>query len=121
MREAVREVRPAITVLVAENAARGLRLLQNDRHDFAAVLLDLALPDLPGLELLMDLRAAAETKRIPVVVLTRSELDADLWASYKAGANAYVVKALPGEALVRQLRLTAEFWCNHNVRVPGLR
>lgn len=73
LRQAVRDMTPPINVLVAQSVAQGLRLLQDEHHgpNIAAVLLDLALPDSPGLYLLMDLRAEAETKCIPVVVLSR--------------------------------------------------
>jgi two-component system response regulator len=56
------------------------------------VLLDLKLPKLDGLEVLRRLRAEELTRRLPVVVLTSSDEEQDILASYDLGANSYVRK-----------------------------
>lgn len=55
-------------VVEARDGAEGLRLL--DRHRPDAVVLDLVMPDLGGERMLSRLRAADETKRTPVVIIT---------------------------------------------------
>ena len=57
-----------------------------------AILLDLKLPKLGGLEVLQALKADDQTRKIPVVVVTSSREDPDIQAAYALGANSYVVK-----------------------------
>jgi two-component system response regulator len=56
------------------------------------VLLDLKLPKVDGLEVLKRLRGDERTRRLPVVVLTSSDEEQDIVASYDLGANSYVRK-----------------------------
>jgi len=56
------------------------------------VLLDLKLPKVDGLEVLRRLRADERTRRLPVVMLTSSDEEQDIVASYDLGANSYVRK-----------------------------
>ena len=56
------------------------------------ILLDLKLPKVSGIEVLRTLKASAETKQIPVVVLTSSREDKDLIETYELGVNSYVQK-----------------------------
>ena len=56
------------------------------------ILLDLYLPDMSGFDLLVTLRADPRLRRIPVVVLTSSETEADVVRSYDLQASGYVTK-----------------------------
>jgi CheY-like chemotaxis protein len=60
----------------------------------AVMLLDLKLPKIDGLEVLQRVKADANLKMIPVVVLTSSREERDMLSSYKLGVNAYVVKSV---------------------------
>lgn len=62
----------------------------NDRPQI--ILLDLGLPKTPGLEVLRRVKADTRTSSIPVVVLTVSKADADMIASKRLGADAYIIK-----------------------------
>lgn len=57
-----------ITVQTARSLAEARRVLAQRRPD--GVLLDLHLPDGSGLDLLRELRAAPETRTLPIVVIT---------------------------------------------------
>jgi two-component system response regulator len=64
-----------------------------DKNDFpAVVLLDLKLPKIKGLEVLKNIRSNELTSLLPVVILTSSDQEQDLIASYKLGANSYIRK-----------------------------
>jgi CheY-like chemotaxis protein len=70
------------------------------------VLLDLNLPRMDGREVLAEVKADPELRRIPVVVLTTSEAEEDIDRSYSLHANAYVTKPVDFDrftAVVRQI------------------
>jgi CheY-like chemotaxis protein len=56
------------------------------------VLLDLKLPRVSGLEVLERLRADEKTRLVPIVVLTSSNEEKDITASYDLGANSFIRK-----------------------------
>ena len=58
----------------------------------AVVLLDLKLPRLDGLEVLKAMRGDPRTELVPVVILTSSDEEEDILASYRLHANSYVRK-----------------------------
>jgi CheY-like chemotaxis protein len=87
-------------------------------QNLSVVLLDLSLPDVAGIDVLRAMRSAAAGRRIPVVVFSKSQRDIDVWASYKLGANAYMVKPDNPHALEIMLRRTVRFWTQVNVRMP---
>ena len=71
-----------------------------------AVLLDLMLPDIPGMEVCRRLRASERTRHIPVVMLTAKDDEIDRIVGLELGADDYVLKPFsPGEVLARVGRL----------------
>lgn len=58
----------------------------------AVVILDLKLPKLSGFEVLKQIREKAETKVLPVIVLTSSDDEAQIEECYRLGANSYIRK-----------------------------
>ena len=74
------------------------------------VLLDLKLPKVDGLEVLQRMRANPLTQRTPVVVLTSSNEQKDLIASYDFGANSYVRKPVDFEQFIEAARQLGMYW-----------
>ncbi|MEU4572901.1 response regulator transcription factor [Nonomuraea sp. ATR24] len=101
-------------------ALDGLRLAVQDRPDL--IVLDLGLPDLDGAELLRMLRAVS---RVPVIVATARDGDAEMVPVLDAGADDYVVKpysAAQLDARIRAvLRRAADATPEEPLRVGGLR
>jgi len=85
------------------------------------ILLDLKLPRISGLEVLRRLRASAETKLLPVVVLTASGEDEDLTRSYALGANAYVRKPVDFVEFSEAAKVLGVFWLRFNELAPTVR
>jgi len=74
------------------------------------ILLDLNLPRKDGREVLEEIKADEELRRIPVVVLTTSEAEEDVLRSYHLHANAYVTKPVDFEQFINVVRHIDEFF-----------
>jgi CheY-like chemotaxis protein len=74
------------------------------------VLLDLNLPRKDGREVLAEMKADPDLRRIPVVVLTSSESESDVLRSYELHANCYVVKPIVLEDFLTVVRQIRSFW-----------
>ncbi|MCF6469709.1 response regulator [Nonomuraea sp. MG754425] len=74
------------------------------------ILLDLNLPRMSGMEVLREVKADAELRTIPVVVLTTSEAEEDILHSYRLHANAYVAKPVDFEQFIRVVRQIDDFF-----------
>jgi two-component system, response regulator len=85
------------------------------------VLLDLKLPKLSGLEVLRAMRAHPRTKRLPVVLLTSSKEDQDVFAAYDLGANSYVRKPVTFADFAEAIRQVGLYWLTLNEEAPLVR
>ena len=81
------------------------------------ILLDLNLPKKDGREVLREIRADPDLRRIPVVVLTTSQADTDIAIIYELGANSFITKPVKFDALVKVLKVIDEYWF-HTVEIP---
>jgi CheY-like chemotaxis protein/prolyl-tRNA editing enzyme YbaK/EbsC (Cys-tRNA(Pro) deacylase) len=70
----------------------------------AAILLDLMLPDMSGLEMVQKLRREGSLKRIPWIVLTALDDEAARQRSQELGADAYLTKPLQPQRLMTEIR-----------------
>ncbi len=74
------------------------------------VLLDLNMPRKDGRQVLDEIKHDPELHRIPVVVLTTSEAESDVMASYDLHCNSYLVKPIGLDALTQTVRTLADYW-----------
>ncbi|GGU41480.1 response regulator [Lentzea flava] len=74
------------------------------------ILLDLNLPRKDGREVLAEVKADAELRSIPVVVLTTSDAEEDILRSYSLHANAYVTKPVDFERFIEVVRQIDDFF-----------
>lgn len=89
-------------VTVAGDGEQAMGALGGIGEDLAAVLLDLTLPGIDGLEILRTIRA--ENAELPVLIVTaRGELNHKI-AGLDAGANDYIVKPFAFDELLARLR-----------------
>ncbi|HEY9637854.1 MAG TPA: response regulator [Coleofasciculaceae cyanobacterium] len=74
------------------------------------ILLDLNLPGKDGRELLAEIKANPQLRRIPIVVLTISANQEDIFRSYALQGNCYVIKSSDLEQLFQIVKRIEEFW-----------
>lgn len=74
------------------------------------IVLDLNLPGMDGREVLAEVKADADLKRIPVVVLTTSNSEEDILRSYNLNANCYVTKPFDVRQFMQVVQLISNFW-----------
>ena len=115
MRIAFGERLPAVTLDIYADGERALDDLDSGRlAEWDLVLLDLKLPGVGGHEVLAAVRAASDerVRRLPVVVLTHSEVLDDVLRSYDLGANSHIAKPHSLDALFEVVETLGRYWLN---------
>ncbi|MDF1769148.1 response regulator [Maricaulis sp.] len=83
------------------------------------ILLDLNMPLKDGREALEEIKADAELRHIPIIVLTTSKDEDDILSSYGLGASSYIVKPISLDRLMRVVNSIGEYWVQI-VEVPTI-
>ena len=116
--DALKEARLINDIRFVENGVELLEYLRR-QGKFAApadaprpglILLDLNMPKMDGRTVLKELKQDPDLRMIPVVVLTTSKDDEDVYKSYDLGVNSYIVKPVTFEALVDILQTLEKYW-----------
>jgi two-component system, chemotaxis family, response regulator Rcp1 len=81
------------------------------------ILLDLNLPRKDGREVLTEIKADEALRRIPVVVLTTSSAERDIFKTYELHANCYITKPVDFDQFITVVRSIEDFWFTI-VRLP---
>jgi len=74
------------------------------------ILLDLNMPRKDGREALKEIRADADLRRIPIVVLTTSKAEEDIFRSYDMGANSFISKPVTFDKMVELMKALGQYW-----------
>ena len=74
------------------------------------ILLDLNMPRKDGREALKEIKADANLRRIPIVVLTTSKAEEDILRTYDLGVNSYITKPVTFKSLVELIKLLGRYW-----------
>jgi two-component system response regulator len=106
----LKKIRGDIKVEAALSGAAGLAFLRGAEALPKLILLDLKIPGMDGLNILRSIRADDRFCRIPVVVLTHSDLESDKEASYKNGANSFLNKSVDLDQFTEKIRNELERW-----------
>lgn len=90
--------------------------LRESRPDL--ILLDLNLPKKDGREVLLEIKTDANLRRIPVVILSTSDAEADVLTAYDRHANCYISKPLDLDAFFDVAESIRRFWVD-TVKLPA--
>lgn len=74
------------------------------------VLLDLNMPKKDGREALKEIKSDPNLRRIPVVIMTTSKAEEDVFRSYDFGASSFITKPVTFDRLVDLMRTLGEYW-----------
>jgi CheY-like chemotaxis protein len=74
------------------------------------ILLDLNMPRMDGREALREIKADPELRSIPVVVLTTSKAEEDIYKTYDLGVNSFISKPVTFEGLVAIMHALRRYW-----------
>ncbi|MBL1178369.1 MAG: response regulator [Pantanalinema sp. GBBB05] len=74
------------------------------------ILLDLNMPRKDGREALQEIKADPELRHIPVVILTTSKAEEDIYRTYDLGANSYITKPVTFNSLVEVMQSLGRYW-----------
>ena len=121
-REALAEGKVINRLNVVNDGVEALAYLRRDGEYAEAsrpdlILLDLNLPKMDGRQVLEEVKADDDLRRIPVIVLTTSAAEADVLRSYDNHANAYVTKPVDFVRFIEVVRQIDDFFISV-VRLP---
>lgn len=112
----VRDGEEALEFLFCEGAYSHRSL----EHPPKLVLLDLKLPKIDGIEVLKRLKADSRTSTIPVVILTSSNEERDLFQGYDNGANSYIQKPVDFDQFRETVKKAGLYWLLVNQPPPSV-
>ncbi len=114
-KEALKENKVSNNVHVVEDGESAMEFLRKQnkyqnvpRPDL--VLLDLNLPKKDGREVLAEIKADHDLKRIPVVMLTISKAEEDIIRAYDSHVNCYITKPIDLDQFIKVVRTVEDFW-----------
>lgn len=115
MREALRDLKPPVTIHVAGDGEEALRFLRRQGTNANApapglIFLDYNLPKANSRELLREIKDDERLRVIPVAVLTTSDADKDIRDAYELHANCYLRKPVDLDGFFDTIRSAAHFW-----------
>lgn len=122
-RAALEENRFAVSMHHVTDGIEALDYLRQQGQTFEngarpdLILLDLNMPRMNGREFLTAMKADPNLSDIPVVILTTSDVEQDVIASYKLGAAGYVTKPVDLEQFIHAINQLGNYWFKL-VRVP---
>jgi len=93
--------RRGFAVTIAENGKAGVAMARSEKPDL--ILMDMNMPELDGWEATRQLKAAAETKGLPVIALTAHAMSGDRDRALKVGCADYHTKPVEFPKLLAQI------------------
>ena len=91
-------------------ARRGKFSNPDDSPRPGLILLDLNMPRKDGREALKEIKADPNLRRIPIVVMTTSKAEEDIYRSYDIGASSFITKPITFDRLVELMKALGAYW-----------
>ena len=122
-REALKEAKVRNSLSVVGDGVEAMAFLRREGSYATAprpdiVLLDLNLPKKDGREVLAEVKADPDLRRIPVVILTTSKAEEDILKTYDLHANCFVTKPVDFDQFIKVIQSIEGFWLTI-VQLPG--
>jgi chemotaxis family two-component system response regulator Rcp1 len=124
-REAFKESKLNNNLSIVKDGVEALSFLKKEgiysgvpRPDI--ILLDLNLPKKTGLEVLHEIKSDPKLKTIPVVILTCSKNEDDIWETYSNQANCYITKPVDFDKFINVIKSLNNFWLDI-VKLPSMK
>jgi len=122
-REALKEGKVRNNLSVVGDGVEALAFLHREGSYSSAprpdiILLDLNLPRKDGRQVLAEVKADPELRRIPIVVLTTSKAEEDILKTYELHANCFITKPVDFEHFIKVVQSIESFWLSI-VQLPG--
>jgi two-component system response regulator len=119
---AFRKHNPARRIHVVRDGAEALEFFhctgtyaRRDPHNLPKIiLLDLKLPLVDGHYVLRQIRSDPRTRMVPVVVLTSSREERDIFQCYQLGINSYIVKPVDFDRFMHAAHTIGDYWLSLN-------
>jgi two-component system chemotaxis response regulator CheY len=91
------------TMEEAEDGAQALEMIKNADPPFDLIIADWNMPKMTGIELLKAIRADAELKHLPVIMVTAEAQKSRVLEAVQAGVSNYIVKPFTAETVKAKL------------------
>jgi CheY-like chemotaxis protein len=105
-------------IIEAKDGEEAINKLKENDYRPDVILLDLNMPKMNGIEFLKFLKNDSEFKYLPVIILTTSKNQKDLFQCYELGIAGYIIKPLKYEDYVTKIKKTLDYWStNELIRV----
>ena len=128
-KDALKESRLANDLRFVENGEELLEYLRRqgafadaaDSPTPGLILLDLNMPRKDGREALKEIKSDPNLRHIPIVVLTTSKAEEDIYRTYDLGVNSFITKPVTFDGLVNVMRTLGTYWFEIVELPPGER
>lgn len=108
--EALQESRLANPIKFVNDGEALMEFLRETKELPGLILLDLNMPKKDGREALAEIKKDPRLKRIPVIILTTSKAEEDVYRTYSLGVNSFITKPVTFTSLVEVVRSMAHYW-----------
>ena len=118
IRDAFKESRLINSIHFVHNGEEALEYLNNsgqfsnplENPRPGLILLDLNMPRMDGREVLKAIKGDSELRQIPIIILTTSQAEEDVYRAYNLGVNSFITKPVKFDTFVQVMRDLGHYW-----------